>query len=88
MSLYPAWMNKRCCQAIEVEIPCPPCPDPPPGNGGGNGGGGGGGGMTLAYKDRPLPKVSIKKVIVMDDYENINVTVLKVIDLSLNIGGT
>jgi hypothetical protein len=84
MSVYPAWMEKRCCRTVEIEIPIP-CP---PGNGGGNGGGGGGGGMTLAYKDRPLPKVSIKKVIVMDDYENINVTVLKVIDLSLNIGGT
>jgi hypothetical protein len=83
MSVYPAWMEKRCARTIIVEIPVPG----PPGSGGGNGGGSGGGGASIPIQ-RPLPKVRIKKVVVLDDYENINVTVLKVIDLSLNIGGT
>ena len=77
MSVYPKWMEKRRC-TISVEIPV----YPPSG-----GGGGGGGGVTLAYRDRPFPKVKIKKVIVMDEYEHINISVLKVIDLSFN-GGT
>ena len=78
------WMQRRCCKTIEIEIPIEP-PVCPPFTGGN--GGSGGGGATLVRVEKPIPKVSIKKVIVMDDYENINVTVLKVIDLSLN-GGT
>ena len=83
MSVYPMWMTRRCQITVEIPIDPPVCPP-----GGGGTGGGGGGGFTLAYRDRPIPKVSIKKVIVMDDYDDINITVLKVIDLSLNIGGT
>lgn len=85
MSVYPKWMEKRKCK-IEVTIPPIDPPICPPGSGGG-GSGGGGGGATLVRVEKPIPKVSIKKVIVMDDYENINVTILQVIDLSLN-GGT
>jgi hypothetical protein len=83
MSVYPAWMEKRCTRTIIIEIPVPG----PPGDGG-SGGGGGGGGATLVRVEKPIPKVMIKKVIVLDDYENINVIVLRVIDLSFNIGGT
>ena len=75
MSVYPKWMEKRKCKKIIIEIPVVPPHY-----------GGGGGGVTVAYKDRPLPKVSIKKVIVMDEYEHINISVLKVIDLSFNGG--
>lgn len=83
MSVYPKWMEKRHKTIIEIEIPIPG----PPGSGGGTGGGGGGGGgFTMAYRDKPIPKVTIKKVVVLDDYESINITVLKVIDLSLNGG--
>ena len=85
MSVYPKWMEKR--NQITVEIPVEPPVVCPPGTGGG-GSGGGGGGATLVRVEKPIPKVRIKKVIVMDDYEKINITVLKVIDLSLNIGGT
>ena len=74
MSVYPKWMEKRKCKKITIEIPVIPS-------------GGGGGGVTVSYRDRPLPKVKIKKVIVMDEYEHINISVLKVIDLSFN-GGT
>ena len=77
MSVYPKWMEKRKCKKIEVEIPV----EPP------TGGGSGGGGASIVRVQQPIPKVSIKKVIIMDDYEHINVTVLQVIDLSLN-GGT
>ncbi len=78
MSVYPKWMEKRKCK-ISVEIPV--YPEIP------TGGGGGGGGFTIAYRDRPFPKVTIKKVIVMDEYEHINIKVLKVFDLSFS-GGT
>ncbi len=71
-------MEKRACKEISVEIPV--YPEIPTG-------GGGGGGFTVAYRDKPLPRVKIKKVIVMDEYEHINIRVLKVIDLSFN-GGT
>ena len=74
-------MEKRCKVTVEIPVPGPP-------GGGGGGSGGGGGGATIMRVEKPIPRVSIKKVIVMDDYENINVTVLRVIDLSLNIGGT
>ena len=70
-------MEKRCKVTVEIPVPGPP-----------GGSGGGGGGATIMRVEKPIPRVSIKKVIVMDDYENINVTVLRVIDLSLNIGGT
>ena len=80
MSVYPKWMEKRKCK-ITVEIPLPPAQLP-------SGGSGGGGGGATIWRNKPLPSVRIKKVIVMDDYEHINVTVLRVIDLSLNIGGT
>jgi hypothetical protein len=79
MSVYPKWMEKRCsvtCPAI------PPIIIPPTGAGGG-----GGGGMTLAYRDRPLPKVRIKLVKEEDLHSNINITILKVVDMSLT-GGT
>lgn len=79
MGVYPMWMNKRSAISVEIPVPVP--------GGGGGAGGGGGGGFTVSYRDKPLPKVSIKKVIVMDDYEHINITVVRVIDLSLN-GGT
>lgn len=79
MSVYPKWMEKRRCTRISVEIPV--YPSIPINTGGG------GGGVTIAYRDRPFPKVKIKKVIVMDEYEHINISVLKVIDLSFN-GGT
>ena len=74
-------MEKRCKVTVEIPVPGPP-------GGGGGGSGGGGGGATIMRVEKPIPRVSIKKVIVMDDYENINVTVLRVIDLSWNIGGT
>lgn len=83
MSVYPKWMERRVPRTIIVEIPVPG----PPGTGGGSGGGSGGGGASIPIQ-RPLPRVRIRKVIVMDDYEHIKVTVLRVIDLSLNIGGT
>ena len=82
MSVYPKWMERRCPRIVEIEIPVP---GPP--SGGGRGGGGSGGGGATIMRDKPIPSVRIKKVIVLDDYEHINVTVLQVIDLSLN-GGT
>ena len=85
MSVYPKWMERRVPRTIivEIEVPVPG----PPGTGGGSGRGGSGGGGASIPIQRPLPKITIRKVVVLDDYENINVTVLKVIDLSLN-GGT
>ena len=79
MGVYPMWMNRRGCKPITIEIPVP-------GNGGSGGGGSGGGGGAVIPIKQPLPKVRIKKVIVMDEYEHMNVTVLQVIDLSLNGG--
>lgn len=75
MGVYPMWMNKR--NRVSVEIPVQP-----PGGGGGSGGGG----FTISYRDKPIPKVSIKKVVDLDEYENINITVLRIIDLSLSGG--
>jgi hypothetical protein len=86
MSVYPKWMEARCkkgCPTIPPIIIPPDCPD----GGGGRGGGGGGGGMTIAYRDRPLPKVRIKLVKDEDLHANINITILKVVDMSLT-GGT
>ena len=80
MSVYPKWMEKRGCKPIIIEIPVP-------GGGQPSGGGGSYGGGASIPIQRPIPKVTIRRVIVMDDYEHINVTVLQVIDLSLN-GGT
>lgn len=80
MSVYPKWMEARCkkgCPAV------PPIIIPP--DGGGRGGGGGGG-MTIAYRDRPLPKVRIKLVKDEDVDSNINITILKVVDMSLTGG--
>lgn len=74
--MYPMWMNKRACIAVEIPVP----------GGGGTGGGSGGGGFTIAYKEKEFPKVTIRKVIVMDDYSNINIKVIKMIDLSLTGG--
>lgn len=74
MSVYPKWMERR-CNRITVEIPVYS-----------GGGGSGGGGVSLVKVQQPIPKVTIKKVIVMDDYENINIIVQKVIDLSLDGG--
>jgi len=76
MSVYPKWMGKRNRQ-ITVEIPVPDY----------SSGGGSGGGVSIVRVQQPIPTVKIKKVVVLDDYENINITVLQVIDLSLN-GGT
>ena len=83
MSVYPKWMEKRC------KAGCPTVPPiilPPDGGGGTGGGGGGGGGVTIAYRDRPLPKVRIKLVKDEDLHSNINITVLKVVELSLTGG--
>lgn len=50
-------------------------------------GGSGGGGMTIGYRDKPFPSVKVRKVVSMDDYDNINIKVLRIIDLSLSGGG-
>jgi len=81
MSVYPKWMGGRC------KAKCPTVPPiivPPDGGGGGTGGGGGG--VTIAYRDRPLPKVKIKLVKDEDLHSNINITILKVVDMSLTGG--
>ena len=75
MGVYPMWMNKR-GKKIAVEIPV----------GGGSGGGSGGGGFTIARVEKEIPKVTIRKVVDLDEYENINITVLKIVDLSLSGG--
>ncbi len=72
--MYPMWMNKGGTTTI-VEVPV------------GGGGSGGGGGFTMAYRDRPLPKVVIRRLKEEGD-ESINITVTRVIDLSLNGGNT
>jgi len=50
-------------------------------------GGSGGGGASIVTVEKKIPKVKIKLVKDEDYHSNINITVLKVIDLSLNIGG-
>ena len=75
--MYPMWMNKRSCIAIEIPVP----------GGGGHGGGSGGGGFTIAHVEKPFPTVKIRKVISMDDYDNINIKIVRLIDLSLSGGG-
>ena len=82
MSVYPKWMEARCKKGCPT---IPPIIVPPPDDGGGRGGGGGGG-VTIAYRDRPLPKVRIKRVKDEDLHANINITILKVVELSLTGG--
>lgn len=70
---WPMWMNKgyRTYWKTYQVIP---------------GGSGGGGGFTVAYRDREIPKVTVKRVILLDEYDKINITVERIIDLSL-MGG-
>lgn len=79
MSVYPKWMEARCKKGCPT---VPPIIVPPPSGTGGSGGGG----VTIAYRDRPLPKVRIKLVKDEDLHANINITILKVVEMSLTGG--
>lgn len=72
---WPMWMNKGHRTYILTFLPT-----------GGPSGGGGGGGVTIAHRDKPIPKVKVKRIEVIDKYENIDIKILQVIDMSLNGG--